>query len=358
MLLFELIQVALGHITLLSRTPTTEEWQSLFILSKKQALLGINYAAIERLPKDQRPQRQLLLQWCLAAERIKERNAELNRKVIEISRKFHNDGFPNLILKGQGVAQYYKICNLEQYRTPGDADIWFNGSREDIITYVRKHNPKCDVVYHHVDFPDIDDVQIEIHFMPSWMNCYLTNKRLQRFFNDSQEFISVSHRQQTIPTPSLEFNRIYILLHIYRHLFHEGIGLRQVMDYYFVLIQGFSENQRLQTMQIIRSLRMERFTAAIMWVLKEIFKMKDDYLLTTPNEKEGRFLINEIMLAGNLGLHDKRLKRSHNESDLKYGLRKVKRNLRFTFSYPSEVLWSPLFKAWHYLWRMGINNHK
>lgn len=357
-LFFELIQVALGNRASLSHTPTTEEWQRLFMLSKKQALLGINYVAVEHLPKEQRPPRQLLLQWCLAAERIKERNAELNRKVVEISHKFHNDGFPNLILKGQGIAQYYKICNLEQYRTPGDVDLWFKGSREDIIDYVRKYNPTCHVVYHHVDFPDIDGVQIEIHFMPSWMNCYFTNKRLQHFFNDSKEFDLASYQPRTIPAPSLEFNRLYILIHIYRHLFHEGIGLRQVMDYYFVLMQGFNEEQRTETIRMIRLLHMTRFTAAIMWILKDVFGMEERHLLMSPSEKDGHLLLNEIMMAGNLGLHDTRLKRSLNESNLKYGLRKIKRNLKFTLSYPSEVLWSPVFKIWHYFWRKKTNSGK
>ena len=350
-LFFELIQVALGRKASLSHTPSAEQWQELYVLSKKQALLGINYAAIERLPKEQRPPRKLLLQWCLAADRIKERNIELNGKIMEISHRFNSDGFPNIILKGQGIAQYYKVCNLELYRTPGDVDIWFDGHRKDIVSYVRQYEPDCNVVYHHVDFPDIDDVQIEIHFTPSWMNCYFTNKKLQYFFHHNKKSLIATSNNNENPYPNLAFNRVYILLHIYRHLFHEGIGLRQIMDYYFVLLQGLTEEERTQTMYILNSLKMKRFTAAVMWILQKMFGMADSYLLTIPNETDGKFLLEEIMIAGNLGKYDKRIIRGKHESDFSHGMRKVRRNLRFLRSYPSEVVWSPVFKIWHYFWR-------
>ena len=150
--------------------------------------------------------------------------------------------------------------------------------------------------------------------------------------------------------PTLELNRVFILVHIYRHLFSEGIGLRQLMDYYYVLRQGFTEAERRETLQVLESLKMVRFAGAVMWVLQQLFGMDDRYLLIAPNEREGRFLIREVMLAGNFGQYDTRLQHYEGESALHWGLRKVMRNFRFVRSYPSEVLWSPLFKIWNYLW--------
>ena len=124
-----------------------------------------------------------------------------------------------------------------------------------------------------------------------------------------------------------------------------------MLDYYFVLQQGFTEDERAETMRTLCSLRMQRFTAAMMWVLQEVFGMDNGYLLTMPDEREGRFLLNEIMLAGNFGKYDERLQQEGGESEFRWAIRKVKRNLRFVHSYPSEVLWSPIFKLWHYFWR-------
>lgn len=359
MLFADLIKVALGSRAELPHSPSDNEWQQLFQLSKKQALLGITYKAIEQLPIHQRPPRQLILQWIAASERIKYLNEKLNTKAIEISQQFYNDGFRNIILKGQGVARYYQNKNLNLYRTPGDIDIWLDGSRQSIIAYVRKFLPQSSIFYHHMDFPKTDGIEIEVHFTPSWMNSYFTNKKLQKLFKEqSNELFNKDYNNLSeIPTPSLAFDRVYILVHIYRHLFHEGIGLRQLLDYYFVLNQGFSEQEREATLQILHSLKMRRFTSAVMWVLQEVFGLEDRFLLIKPNEMEGRFLLDEIMIAGNFGHYDSRISRGKNESNFIYGLRKVKHNFRLFSSYPSEVLWSPLFKLWHLFWRKSVDMH-
>ena len=359
-LFIELMHLSLGYREEFSHIPSDYEWNELFILCKRQALLGIAFNGIEHLPSYQRPPKQLLLQWIAASERIKYLNEKLNAKAVEISRQFYNNGFRNIILKGQGVARYYKNKDLDLYRTPGDIDIWLDGSRESIITYVRKYLPDSSIFYHHMDFPKIDGIEIEVHFTPSWMNSYFTNKKLQKLFNNQREELfnkDYAHTSE-IPAPTLAFDRVYILIHIYRHLFHEGIGLRQLLDYYFVLRQGFTSDERESSMQILRSLKMGRFASATMWVLQEVFGLENEYLLTTPNEKEGRFLLEEIMIAGNFGHYDKRIIRGTNESNLSHGLRKVKHNFRFFSSYPSEVLWSPAFKLWHFFWRKRLSNSK
>ena len=439
-LFFELLQVSLGNKLELSLNPLEREWRELFIYAKKHALVGISFMAIERLPKIQRPPKPLLMQWYMATQQIKSMNVDLDCKALKVANRFLDDGFSSVILKGQGIAQLYGVGQIENsklkienchpdaqhstlkaqlssYRTPGDIDIWLNGSRKEILSYVRKHVPNSVVVYHHADFLKIEGVEVEVHFTPSWMNSPVTNRRLQRFFRESADALfarndnvdadakrasvataeglssqrsfsclpdgefsffnsqtvplfiegraeqseaegvtSVARRQSysEIPSPSLAFNRVYILVHIYRHLFHEGIGLRQLMDYYFVLQQGFTEEEREETMQVLRSLKMQRFAGAVMWVLQHVYGMDSRYLLTEPNEREGRFLLNEIMLAGNFGQYDERLQHERGEAALHWGLRKIKRNFRFVRSYPSEVQWSPVFKLWHYFWRKLI----
>ena len=397
MLFFELLQIAVGNRDKFSHTPTTEEWRELFALAQKQAMVGITFRGVEQLPEAQRPPKALLMQWMMTTERIKALNADMGRKAVAVAGKFRSEGFPGVVLKGQGMAQLYRwphpnpllrrgnsgltgeieneqfkstvpliqgdernetTCNgaegvcpkLGVYRTPGDIDIWLHGERKEILRYVRQHVSDCKPVYHHVDFPVINGLDIEVHFTPSWMNSPVTNRRLQQFFR-SFNFQFSTFNSTELPTPSLVFNRVYILVHIYRHLFAEGIGLRQLLDYYFVLCQGFTEEEREATMSTLRSLKMLRFTAAVMWVLQEVYGMDDRYLLTAPDEREGRFLLSEIMLAGNFGQYDERLQHERGESALRWGLRKVKRNFRFVRSYPSEVLWSPFFKLWHWCWR-------
>ena len=70
-LFFELIQVAIGRRGALSRRPSSAEWNSLYSLSVKQAVAGVCFYGIQRLPKEQQPPKGLLLQWFALAEQIK-----------------------------------------------------------------------------------------------------------------------------------------------------------------------------------------------------------------------------------------------------------------------------------------------
>ncbi len=353
---FDLLQYSLGNKTEFSHRLEVREWQALFSISTKQTLAGVCFAGIERLPKDMMPPKEVLLKWWNAAEQIKKRNERLYEAVGEAAESLKKAGFRSVILKGQGIARLYPNPLL---RTCGDIDVWVDADRDEIMAFVKKNVWHTEAVYHNISIPLINDVIIELHFTPSWMFSYFNNRRLQKFFRETadRQFsnkVQLPECREKVCVPTLAFNRVYILLHIYRHLFGEGIGLRQLLDYYYVLTQGFSEEERTETLNTLRKLGMLRFTAAVMWVLQKVFGMSDKFLLLTPDEKEGRFLLNEIMMAGNFGHYDKRIQRS-SSSELSLFIQRCSRNLRFIHSYPSEVIWAPAFKIWHFFWRRKQN---
>ena len=65
----------------------------------------------------------------------------------------------------------------------------------------------------------------------------------------------------------------------------------------------------------------------------------------------GRFLLDEIMHAGNFGQYDPRIREAHSGGIVKLYMKNVKRIFGMVRYYPSEVLWAPLWKIWHYVWR-------
>ena len=350
-LFFALIRCSIGKSNKLPCTPDKEEWEELFSIAAKQTLAGIAFAGIERLPQEQRPPKRLLLAWHSICEKINANNATLNSRSVAVSRNFERLGFRNCILKGQGIAQLYPDPAM---RTSGDVDIWLEGGTDKILQYVRTYFPNCKPTYHHVDFPVKEGLSIEIHFTPSWMYSPFRNRRLQKFIADnagSQFTNTVETPAGTIPAPTLEFNRIYILLHIYRHLFQEGIGLRQMLDYYFVLDKGFTAEERNRTVETLRSIGLLDFAAAAMYVLKERFGLEEEKLLTTPDARRGEFLLKEIMTAGNFGKYDSRYAMVPKEKEFSHFVNSMRRTVRLITQYPGEVLWSPYFKIWHKIWR-------
>lgn len=118
--------------------------------------------------------------------------------------------------------------------------------------------------------------------------------------------------------------------------------MRQVMDYYFVLRNETigSNGSKVEALKWCNKLGMGRFVGAMMWVMHDVFGLEDEYFLCEPNEKEGRFLLKEILLSGNMGHDDKRFEWGQNTAFGRY-LANQKRNIHLLTHYPHEVIWVP-----------------
>ena len=130
MLIFELLQVALGRRERLSMTPSASEWQHLHQLSEQQSLQGVCYAAVKRLPKDQWPDEQNLIDWIWESQRIAERNKLLSERSAQIYEHLTQEGFDACLLKGQGNALLYgELSSLGAKSVVVFLDACFSGSK-------------------------------------------------------------------------------------------------------------------------------------------------------------------------------------------------------------------------------------
>lgn len=350
-LLYTLLRLSVGKKAEIETPIALDVWENVYELARKQTLEAVVFSAIEKLPKLHLPPHKILFKWYALAEQTKQDNIKITEATAKVEKYFSDNGLNGCILKGQGIAQLYPNPSL---RVAGDVDLWLCCSRREITSFIERNFPINKIGYLHAEVGFMYGASVEVHYIPSWMNSIYTNIKLQKYFKQQLglfEKIACVGTEELIHVPTLAFNRVYILVHIFRHLFCEGVGLRQIMDYYYVLKQGFTEDERKETMRVLSSLKMQRFAGAVMWVLQYVFGLEDQYLLVSPDEKEGRFLLDEIMLAGNMGQYDKRINRAKNKSQFGRFVMNVKRNFRFVRSYPSEVLWSPFFKIWHFFWR-------
>lgn len=341
---FKLIRIGLGNSAEDFPILDSTQWQELYTLARQQAIVGVIYKSIERLTKEKHPPRELLFKWIATTERIKELNQHLNKTAQKVELQFRDNNLQSCILKGQGIAQLYPNPEL---RTSGDIDIWINSDREEIISFVGKYSKSSHAVYHHIDGLKLDGVEIETHFTPSYMANPFANRRLQKWIQIEKikqfEHCTNIGEGITIHTPILAFNRVFILHHIYRHFFYEGIGLRQMMDFYYVLKQGFTKKEQLETIRIYKRLNLLNFAGAAVYVLREIFGLEKMFYIVAPNEKYGKVLLSEILSGGNFG--QIKQQRNTKENKLQRGWRIIKRSLRFIMYEPLEVVWLPYFKV-------------
>ena len=330
-----------------------KEWSVLFKIAERQGIVGILYSGLERLDNGKGPKGELLMRWIAKAQAIRNKNAQLFRLSADIVERFGKDGFRCCILKGQGLALLYPNPYM---RTPGDIDVWVSGGRRKIMEYVEKRCPGQTMRYHHVDFPVMRDVPVEVHFTPSYMNSPMANAKMQKWFERLAD-LQYSNRTELpgglgeIAVPTLSFNLVYILSHLYRHVFSEGIGVRQLLDYYYVLTQEDSQENRIVAARSIEQLGMKRFARAVMYIMVELFGMDRRYLLFEPDEREGKFLLEEVLIGGNFGQYDKRLGDKSHETVGRRWLRMSVRNMRFVKHYPSEAFCEPLFRTWFWMWK-------
>ena len=374
--------MAIGNRTVLSRVLSATEWEEVYDMCKKQSVTGIAFAALERLPKEQLPPGKRIRQWAVKADKIRERNVRLNKECVQVTRFFEKNGFTAVILKGQSNYAYYPEW-LQGLRTTGDIDVWcrpgrrsrgFRSSRvQEVIEFCQSKKRGEYVYYHNLDFPILPTTPIEVHYRPTWLYNPFANRRLQRWFNQ----FTVYSSQCTVKgfkVVSVEFDVVFQLLHLYKHIFEEGIGLRQLLDYYFVVkklndTQAEPATKRSQnslrygadgsydTLRDIKAFGLEKFAGAVMYVMQEVFAMPREIMLCEPREKDGKLLLEEIMRGGNFGKYDERYnwKETTNGSmeyrGIGYAIARFRHNARFLFSYPSEVLWEPFFRIYHMLWR-------
>lgn len=341
----ELILISLRKLSQFSNTLSDDEWKGLFDSAKSQALLGICFTGIEQLPKNQRPPKSILIQWLVCTEQIERTNCLLNSQAKELTSLFEKGGFESSILKGQGVAQLYPI---PQRRQSGDIDIWISDERDKIVKFARTQGQVYSVSLKHAKYKYFNDTEVEIHFIPTWfynpLNHYKWTKWVKNIKEKKFRFSGIGY---SIPT--IKFNLVYSMVHIYRHLFDEGIGLRQLMDYYYILIHS-KQSERTEAYKILCSLGMKRFVGAVMFVLQEFFRLENEFLLSLPSEKYGRKFLSTIIEGGNFGAFDPN-NQHQSETIISRGIRNMKHISKIAFDYPSEVFWSPIWKLWHWCWR-------
>ena len=432
------------------------DWRQLYNFASRQALLGFCFDGIERLTKEffeelkQNPmERDLLMTWMGAAQQIHRQNMKVNAVAGKLYSKFREDGLRCCILKGQGNALMYPN---PYSRTPGDIDVWVNASREDITDYAKTHfEIGDDIRFHHLE-TSFDGVPVELHFFPGIMNNPIYNARLQKWFKRNADLqcsnvVSLPDGIGEIAIPTTAFNVVYQLTHLYHHFFDEGIGMRQIIDYYVVMNdfwkvkESFSQPSRpslpkegstafpkplspqgtgdvtapsrcseplrskdggaskpspncagwdrrgvsgdtssvscssasgssitsvsstfttdssastalVVVQRELKYLGLWKFAGAVMFVLHEVLGLAEDKMIVPVDEKRGRLLLAEILDGGNFGRHfTKYAGFTHQSMGKKYFL-KIWRNMHFVRYYPAEALCEPLFRTWHFFWRM------
>ena len=439
--IFLFLNYCLGNKVDMSMVVAKIDWRQLYTFASNQAIIGFCFEGINRLGKEYPEElrlnpieRDLLMTWMGKAQQIRRQNMNVNAVASKLYSMLRKDGLRCCILKGQGNALMYP--NVYS-RNPGDIDVWVNASRSQITEYAKKHfEIGDDIRYHHIE-TSMDGVPVELHFFPCTMNNPLYHARLQKWFKRNADLqcsnvVSLPDGIGEIAIPTTAFNVIYQLTHLYHHFFDEGIGMRQIIDY-FLVVNDFSKNVFLDndfsnpsvslskgsstshpsplsseerdetalrcseplrykdggaskpspnyagwdrlsiegdnstgsttvtssastTLDVVqrdlKHLGLWQFAGAVMYVLHEALGLSEEKMIAPIDEKRGKLLLAEILNGGNFGKHFTKYGHFTQKGMAKKYFLKIWRNMHFVRYYPAEALSEPIFRTWHFFWRM------
>ena len=462
--IFLFLRYSLGDKVDLSMVVSNMDWRQLYSFATKQTIIGICFDGIKRLSEEypeelkKNPiERDLLMTWMGVSQQIRRQNMKVNGVAAKLYSMLREDGLRCCILKGQGNALMYPNAYS---RNPGDIDVWVNASREQITEYAKKHfELGDDIRYQHIE-TSVDGVPVELHFFPGIMNNPIYNARLQKWFKRNADLqcsnvVSLPDGIGEIAIPTTAFNVVYQLTHLYHHFFDEGIGMRQIIDY-FLVVNDFSKNVFLDydfsnhpvnfsnhpvplskegstfspspsssgsgdvtaptrcseplrskvggpskvspdcagwdrrgvsgdtssvscssvsgsSITSVRSasttdpsastslvvvqrelkyLGLWKFAGAVMYVLHEALGLSGEKRIAPMDEKRGKLLLAEILNGGNFGKHFTKYGHFTQQGMAKKYFLKIWRNMHFVRYYPAEALSEPVFRTWHFFWRM------
>lgn len=350
----------------LSMVVSNMDWRQLYSFATKQTIIGICFDGIKRLSEEypeelkKNPiERDLLMTWMGVSQQIRRQNMKVNGVAAKLYSMLREDGLRCCILKGQGNTLIYPNAYS---RNPGDIDVWVNASHEQITEYAKKHfELGDDIRYQHIE-TSVDGVPVELHFFPCTMNNPIYNARLQKWFKRNVDLqcsnvVSLPDGIGEIAIPTTAFNVVYQLTHLYHHFFDEGIGMRQIIDYYFVASMLNVNCEMLTWLpKELKYLGLWKFAGAVMYVLHEALGISEEKMIAPMDEKRGKLLLAEILEGGNFGRHFTKYGHFTKQGMAKKYFLKIWRNMHFVRYYPAEALSEPIFRTWHFFWR--IKNKK
>ena len=359
-LFYQLLRMALGRQVCLPHTPNEQEWKALYELAKKQSLIGVCFAGVQKLQTQrQEPPEMTYLTWMGMAAKIQQRNEVVSRQCVELQGQLAADGVRSCVLKGQGVGALYRVhendnnqnsSDLSMFRQSGDIDVWVDTDEEGALRWVKKYQRELDFDYKHVHLDVLEGTSVEVHYRPSTSRVPWYMRRVEQFTREKACWTNaVALGDGMVNVPSLEFNLVFILQHIFGHLFAEEMTLKQYLDYYFVLKQAHVEGADVQeAYRWMQRMGMGSFARATMWLLREVFGMPEEWMICEADADEGRFLLDRVMAK------EQKAKKGEHGSvrwHLSVFWAQQSKNLPLLTHYPLEVLFSPLWLIIHFFWK-------
>lgn len=303
--------------------PSPDEWEQVLLTAKEQTVIGLIADGAKDCPKGFIP-KDISLKMMMQLLAIEKRNALVNEHVARIKRTLCEAGIPFIMVKGQAVALDYLKPNG---RMPGDIDLIV---RPEDYEAAKRSISGIAVALEVEDLSKLHfgamagDQEIEIHGtvhtgLGDRINNVLDSVQAQLFTKEGHRLHD--YAGESVCIPSVDFDALYIFVHLLQHFYCGGLGLRQLCDWARVLHTNRDLIDRGLLAQRLKDMRTtNEWEAFVAFLVKYIGLPEEDApLYSHDSEVRADKIWKFIRMVGNFGKKRKRRDRSKDP----YLIRKV-----------------------------------
>lgn len=278
--------------------------------------------------------------------------------IVKIDQTLKSEGIPVVFMKGQTTALRYPN---PLHRTPGDIDFVVNPKDFKKTMEVLEKIGKVDhdLVHEHHGMAWVDGVTVEPHYKVHNYQSPSTDYAMQEMFASvfPSELSSADMDGYAVPVFPPTFESVFLISHMVNHVYEEGLGLRQVIDYAMFLSSCADKIDWLQHHEYLHQMRMERAWRIFTCICVDYLGMSLPSQVEPFSHQEkvwAEKMMTDIMRVGNFGRGEYIFQHRGFIDAFNNYCWVAKRCWNLGFVCPSEARWWIISKVKRFFWKKTI----
>ncbi len=286
-----LVRLGIGHTA--GALSGIVGWQELKDLAERQGLSAVVLDGIERLPEQQRPPKEMTLQWIGEVMQGYEYRYELyQHSIVDLANFYSRHGLKMMVLKGYA-------CSMDwpnpEHRPCGDIDIWLFGKQKEADALLGKEKGvEIDSSHHHHTVFYWQDFMVENHYDFDNIYARKSNAKIEVLFKalgqDDSHIVELYSERIYLPSPNL--HALFLVRHTAAHFVGSSITIRQLLDWAFFVEKHTKEIGWDWLLEIVDKYHMSDFYNSINAICVENLGFSSSIF---PNVQFNPFIKNKVL---------------------------------------------------------------
>lgn len=333
------------------------DWPSIFKLADIQTVGAIVFDGVALLPKECHPPLALKLQRIGFMQQTERMNSVHGKTLVAIHKALSAKGIREVYMKGRIAGSRYPHPS---HRQPGDIDFVVSRSDypETLQTLSQIGKVDFGMVHEHHGMAWVNGVTVEPHYKVHNFQRPSTDRAMQSMFEgvfpDHLVPLNIDGCKLSSFPPT--FESVFLVSHMVNHVYEEGLGLRQIVDYAMFLTRCGVDIEPERHEEYLRQMRMSRSWRLFTCICKRYLGAEVPAFVkpfSGKEEAQAQRLFDDVMRVGNFGRGEYVFNHRGITDALKNYRWVVGRCLSLYFVCPSEARWWIVSKAYRFL-KKGI----